>query len=180
MKALTVQQKKARDYEAVSGEVSFYGDAMEQKIRIPLIDDGKKDSKEKTLTLKLTQIKGDSAGIGKLVQTETTVSLTNSGTGKGANLATILTDPDSIDLSGSAADASGSVVNVSPSAINGTQKSKKDPITASIAGYDGDFQLQTYDYGKMYFSRRDYDSYSLDYWIDAYDIIDAGPNWPNA
>ena len=169
-----------RDYEKVAGEVSFYGDAAEQKILIPLIDDGKKDDEEKQLTLKLIGIKGDSAGIGTLGGTVVTLRLTNSGTGSGSNLATVLTDPDAIDLSGKTAEEGDSTVELSPAAVSGVQKDSGEPLTATIAGYGGDFQLQTYVCGTINFSRSNYANYESDYWTNTYDLIAAGPEWPDA
>ena len=79
-----------RDYEAVSGELLFYADYDTQIIEIPLIDDGIADDMPRSFTLSLGEIKGDSEGLGTLARTEMTVSLTNSGTAEGRNLATML------------------------------------------------------------------------------------------
>ena len=172
--------KAGKDYEKVTGEVSFYGDAAEQKIVIPLIDDGKEDPDGKEMTLRLIGIKGDAAGVGTLGETEVTVRLYNSGTGEGNNLATVLADPDAIDLSGKTADNGPSAVDIDPATVTGTPKETGEPLAASIAGLDGDLQLQTYHYGRLYVSRYDYNDYESNYWTDDYDVIAAGPSWPNA
>ncbi|MBQ9886314.1 MAG: hypothetical protein IJM37_05590 [Lachnospiraceae bacterium] len=171
--------KKGVDYEAVSGEMSFYGDAMEQVIRVPLIDNGMADDEEKSFILTLTGIKGDSNEIGALTQTQAVINLYNSGEGEDTNLATMLSDPEAIDISENTEELDKSVVDISPEAVSGEQTDAAEPINAQIAGMDGTTgggPLRSFFYGRLGFSR-DIEDYENKYWTKYYDVVEEGLAW---
>ncbi len=97
-----------KDYVAASGTLMFYGNVTELPIKIELIDDQLEQDVPLDFTVSLSDLKGDdncSMGL-----SEVTVSLINSGTGEADNLASVLYDAETVDLS--------SIVTEAPTAAN--------------------------------------------------------------
>ena len=121
-----------KDYLASADTMSFAGDIMEMSVDIQLLDDGVKSDKPKAFKLRLKDLKGDSENLCTLKTTEITISLTNSGSANGANLATKLTDDNAIDLVSSYDPAEEGAVDTDPDTATGTQVDDPEPVYAKI------------------------------------------------
>ena len=168
--------RAGEDYQAASGSLAFYADVTEQTIEIPLIDDGAESSEPVTFRVALGGVVGDNQGLVTMENTVATVSLTNSNTAAAANLATLLRDGSAVDASGSVTEAATVAAPVERKVVTGTQvKSEGEPLSAAISGMDGDdgsLSLQTYDYGRITFSRGNISNYNSKYWRNNLMIAD--------
>jgi hypothetical protein len=97
-----------KDYVAASGTLMFYGNVTELPVKIELIDDQMEQDAPLSFTISLSELKGDDKC--SMAVSEATVSLINSGTGEATNLASVLYDAETVDLS--------SVVTEAPTAAN--------------------------------------------------------------
>lgn len=97
------------DYADDSGQLTFYGPQTEQTIRLELVDDQKESLEGKTLTVRLSHLLGDSRAT--LSQDSCEVSLFNSGTGEGQNLASVLSDTEAQDVSSQVREDEGAPVS---------------------------------------------------------------------
>ncbi|MBQ6381366.1 MAG: hypothetical protein IJJ41_07200 [Clostridia bacterium] len=163
--------KKGVDYTEETGELAFYGDINELEIEIPLIDDGIATEENKTLTLRLTEVKGDSENLCTLADTEAVVSLYNSGTGNKKNLATALTDAEAIDFTGS--HAGNGVADTAPKTVKGSQK-ESQPVKATIKTGNATIPgtLGTYQYSYLKFPTG-----SDKLWTDTYNPARENATW---
>lgn len=97
------------DYADASGQLTFYGPQTEQTIRLELVDDQRERLEEKTLTVRLSNLLGDSRAT--LVQDSCAVSLFNSGAGEGRNLASVLSGTEAQDVSSQVRESEGAPVS---------------------------------------------------------------------
>lgn len=97
------------DYADASGQLTFYGPQTEQTIRLELVDDQRERLEEKTLTVRLSNLLGDSRAT--LVQDSCAVSLFNSGAGEGRNLASVLSGTEAQDVSSQVREGEGAPVS---------------------------------------------------------------------
>lgn len=176
--------KSGADYTAVSGSLIFYAGVTEQTVEIPLIDDGKASGGRLDFSVTLSNVKGDGEGLCVLTADRAAVSLWNSGTGEGKNLATLLTDSGAEDISGSVTAAEAPVVPVDPDPVTGTQVTEEEAplLEARIVrdgGAQGDIAPLTYDYPAhtLRFQRDNYQDYENTYWVD--EVYMAGSDVSN-
>ncbi len=101
--------KAGTDYVAASGTLMLYGNVTELPITVQLIDDQIAYDEARTFSVKISGLKGDDNCA--LTTDAATVSLVNSGTGDATNLASILYDSESVDVT--------SAVRDNPTAANG-------------------------------------------------------------
>ena len=94
--------KAGTDYASASGTMMFYAGVDTQSVTVDLIDDGKASEDKLDFSFTLSDLKGDDdctfEGGGDTLSAA--VSLYNSGTGDGSNLATQLHDASAVDLTG--------------------------------------------------------------------------------
>jgi len=173
--------KAGEDYQAVSGALVFYADITEQTIEIPLINDGKENSEPVSFQVELGDVVGDNRNLITMDRTIATVDLINSNTAETENLVTMLVDDSAVDASGSITEAKTVAAPVDRKVVTGTQvKDDSEPLTAEITGLDGDadgLSLQTYDYGRINFSRGQYSSYTDNYWTT--NLVEATGSYPS-
>lgn len=133
-----------RDYTAASGTLLFYGNVTELPIKVQLIDDRIVSEEKLSFSVTLSELKGDDNC--RLSAGSATVSLTNSGTGDGSNLATRLHDPEAVDLT--------ATMQESPSAANAGSKPatgeavevlNPEPVEVPLEPIPSDSRLHTYD-----------------------------------
>lgn len=168
------------DYTAVSGSLIFYAGVTEQTIEIPLIDDGEAADARLDFSVVLSGVKGGS-GRCTLTADQARVSLWNSGTGEGKNLATLLADGEARDISGSVEIAGETVAQVDPGAVTGSQVTEEEQelLEAEIiseGGSQGDIAPMTYDYPSqtLSFKREDHRDYNSSYWVDKVCVAETG------
>jgi len=95
--------KAGRDYAAAEGTLMFYGNVCELPVTVQLIDNGQKSDEPRDFAVLLSEVKGDDKCT--LTADAAVVSLTNSGTGDGSNLASRLYDAEAVDMSAAVADS---------------------------------------------------------------------------
>ncbi|MEG1633884.1 MAG: Calx-beta domain-containing protein, partial [Oscillospiraceae bacterium] len=181
------------DYMATSGTLTFYADADEQQIKIPMINDGIASEERRDFSVVLSDLKGDKDNLCTLTETTATVSLWNSAKEGAENLATLLVDGGAEDVSGAVVEGTSSVAPTDAEPVTGTQVvENSEPLTGVIGNAEkGDAGLLTYDYAApIRFGRegmypdRDDDKYWRDYYCFAragqdystgYDMNSVGP-----
>lgn len=134
-----------QDYAATSGTLMFYAGVTSLPVTVELIDDGVATDEQVWFDINLSELLGDDDC--QLTQSTVRVSLFNSGTGTGDNLATQLYDPEAVDVSSGVVE-SGTSANSGSSAVSGTQQAGEEPesvySTLVDPGSDGDLSLQSY------------------------------------
>ena len=156
------------DYLSDSGSLIFSGDVTEQTIEIQLIDDEAADETRLDFQVVITGVKG-AGGTCTVGSDAVTVSLWNSGSGDGGNLATLLQDGEAADVSGGVTVSGGSTAPVGAETVTGSQVQEEEPeaLTAEIvSGSAGGVAPMSFTYpdGTLLFSRDDY-NYD-NYWVD--------------
>ncbi len=156
------------DYLAVSGSLAFYADVTEQKIEIPLMNDGIVSADAVDFTVTLSNVRGDGDASCALTADTAVVRLYNTSDVAGGNLASVLRDGEAVDVSGGVTVEAGSTAPVSPSAVTGTQNAQADaPLTAEIVfPSESELEPHTYTYPQIVVRRSDYGNYNSAYWRD--------------
>ncbi len=156
------------DYLAVSGSLAFYADVTEQKIEIPLMNDGIVSADAVDFTVTLSNVRGDGDAACALTADTAVVRLYNTSDVAGGNLANVLRDGEAVDVSGGVTVEAGSTAPVSPSAVTGTQNAQADaPLTAEIVfPSESELEPHTYTYPQIVVRRSDYGNYNSAYWRD--------------
>ncbi len=143
------------DFSAASGTLMFYADVSEQTIEIPLIDDGVATQEQVSFTVALSELKGDQAGICELTQTEATVSLYNTATAVDPNLATLLYDEGSVDVSADVTEEDAAIAPTAETITGQEAEDTEEPMVGTLSAGSGDeLDPLTYNYpNKITFSR---------------------------
>nr|MCR4668860.1 hypothetical protein [Clostridia bacterium] len=138
--------KAGRDFVAASGDLAFYAGVDEMKIRIELIDDGVAADDGLYFFVELSDLKG-AGGSCTLADDSAEIDLYNSGNGKAseANLATVLYDSNTVDVSEDL-EMSDTVAAPGPGKPIGGTQVKKEAQQAAIGASDDELSLLTYDY----------------------------------
>jgi len=152
--------KAGKDYSEVKGTLNFYSDVDEQTIEIPLINDGKATNDKSSLTVSISNLKGDKDKICTLTETVATVYLYNTAAEGKKNLATMLYDAEGSDISEKVSEAQKPIARTQLGTVGGTEiKGQSTSGHASIIypdknGNNGEINLFTYEYplGKVKFT----------------------------
>ncbi|MBQ3405443.1 MAG: hypothetical protein IJG63_08525, partial [Oscillospiraceae bacterium] len=111
--------KAGEDYVETSGTLMFYGNVSELPIKVELIDRGEQSCESLDFHIELSGLKGDDNCV--MAEDSATVELINSGTGDRSNLASVLYDSETVDMTAAVKDA--------PTAANsGTETAVGQPV----------------------------------------------------
>ena len=140
--------KAGRDYVAASGTLMLYGNVTELPVTVELIDDQTASDEALDFAIVLTELKGDDKC--ELKTGSAVVTLTNSGTGAGDNLATLVHDFEAVDVTAEVKD-SDTAANAGSKTATGEQVKldtyKPEPVDFIYLDDDGEeLSTQTHEF----------------------------------